>query len=38
MLVVELDTDPNNVDDEDQLDWVEELDGVLLEICASCGL
>jgi hypothetical protein len=32
MLVLELDTDPNNVDDEEPLDWVDELDEVLLEI------
>ena len=38
MLVLELDTDPNNVDDEEPLDWVDELDEVLLEIWASCGL
>jgi hypothetical protein len=36
--VLELDTDPNNVDDEEPLDRAEELDGVLLPICASCGL
>jgi hypothetical protein len=36
--VLKLDIEPNNVDDEEPLDWAEELDGVLLEICASCGL